>query len=140
MADLSTAISDYLSADSNVSSSVNTIRSDELYETDTLPAVLFWRVSGTHINDINGSFGGICHARITTEAYSETGRASANQIAEYVRLAMINFRGTRSGVQVRDCTIDESQQHYTVRPTDGNAGLRYVTAQDFRITFVEATS
>src|SRR6056297_610982 len=97
MSDLSAAIYTILTSDSDVFGETSTrIRPDALDQNETLPAITYWRVSGTSINEINGSVSGLARARVTIECYA-TQRNEANQIAEYVRLAMVNARGTYSG-------------------------------------------
>jgi hypothetical protein len=137
MSDLSAAIYSILTSDSDVFGETSTrIRPDALDQNETLPAITYWRVSGVSINEINGSVSGLARARVTIECYAGQ-RDEANQLAEYVRLAMINARGTYSGTKVRNCLMDTHQQHYTENPIDGNSFLRYVTAQDFMFHYVE---
>jgi len=139
---LNGAIQDYLSTQTQIQGLGYPVRPDELHQDDPLPAIVFWRVSGSHVDTIDGSFGGIAEARVTIETYAENNsdeRDTANQLAEIVRLRMIGFRGLRSSVNILNCSVDTGQQHYTVSPTDGSSEIRYVTAQDFRITFAEDT-
>lgn len=116
------------------------LRPDELHETDSTPAVIYWRVSGTHVDTINGSFGKLCQARVTFEAYSDISRDEANTVIELVRTTLINSVGTSAGVDVRCILVDDAQTHSVIRPTDGNSQLRYVAAMDFEFTFVEGIS
>ena len=137
MTDLNEAIYEYLASVSSLTARVGTrIRPDVLDDGETLPAVVFWRVSGIHTDTIDGTFGGLAEARVTIETY-DTSRKGTNRIAEEVRLAMIDMRGTRSGVKIRNVSVDSGQEHYVNYPTDGNGTSRYVTAQDFRISFSE---
>lgn len=137
MTDLNEAIYNYLASVTALTARVGTrIRPDVLDDGETLPAVVFWRVSGTHTDTIDGTFGGLAEARVTIETY-DTSRKGTNRIAEEVRLAMIDMKGTRSGVKIRNVSVDSGQEHYVNYPTDGNETSRYVTAQDFRISFSE---
>jgi len=120
--------------------SVNHVRPDQLHETDTLPALVYWRVSGTHVQTIDGSKGKLCQARVTIESYSDSSRDEANAKMEIVRTTLINAVGTASGVDVRCILADEAQSHYVLMPSDGNSQLRYVTAMDYEFTFVEGLS
>lgn len=137
MTDLNEAVYEYLSSIAALTSLVSTrIRPDVLDDGETLPAVVFWRVSGTHNDTIDGTFSGLAEARVTIEAYAAD-RKTATRVAEQVRLAMIDMRGTRSGVKIRNVSVDSGAEHYVNYPTDGNGTSRYVTAQDFRISFAE---
>lgn len=116
---------------------ISCLRPDELHETDSTPAVIYWRVSGTHVDTISGSFGKLCQARVTFEVYSDISRDEANTIMNTVRLTLINAVGTSAGVDVRCILADDAQNDSVIRPTDGNSQLRYVAAMDFEFTFVE---
>jgi len=137
MTDLNAAIYDYLAATTAVTNLVGTrIRPDLLDDRDQLPALVFWRVSGRHLDTIQGTFGRLVEARVTIGAYAAK-RSKANEVAEAVRLAIIQMRGTRSGVSVRNVSCDTGQSHYVNLPTDGTEVARYVASQDFLITFLE---
>jgi hypothetical protein len=137
MSDLSAAIYNILANNSDVSGQVATrVIPIALPQNSPIPAVTYWRVSGISINEINGSVSGLARARVTIESYHNSMK-EANQLAEYVRLALINARGTYDGTKVRNCLVDTGPQHYTEPPSDGNSVLRYVTAQDFNFHYIE---
>lgn len=140
MSDLNAAVYNILANDADVSGEVGTrIRPDAIDQNETLPAITFWRVSGTSVQNINGSVAGLARARVTIECYA-TQRDTANQLAEYVRIALINAKGTYDGTKVRNFAVDTHQQHYVDNPTDGNSSFRYVTAQDFSVYYIEDVS
>ena len=133
--DASAMVYNLLAADSGVAAIVGTrIRPDVMDDGETLPALVYWRVSGIHYNTINGAKAEIAEARFTIESYATT-RKGANDLAEAVRLAMIDL--PTSNVAVRHVSVETGQQHYVNYPTDGTEVVRYVTAQDFRLTFKE---
>jgi len=140
MSDLNAAVYNVLANDSNVSNEVGArIRPDAIDQNETLPAIAYWRVSGVAINEMNGSVSGLARSRVTVECYAAS-REAANQLAEYVRIALINARGTYDGTKVRNFLVDTHQQHFIENPTDGNAVFRYVTAQDFNVHYIEDVS
>jgi len=137
MSDLNAAVYDILSTTSAISAIVGgRIRPDALDQNEIIPAVVFWRVSGTSENTINGSVSGLARSRVTIESYSES-RSEANDVAEQIRIALINARGTYAGTQVRNCLIDTHQQQFVENPNDGNSQMRYVTSQDFTFFYIE---
>lgn len=137
MTDLNNAIYQYLIADSALSALVGTrVRPDVLDDNDAMPAVLFYRVSGVHQNTVGGTFGEIAETRVTVDCLADS-RAKANEVAEAVRLAMIAFAGTRSGVKIRTSVVDTGQSQFVNNPVGGTEVFRYVTSQDFRIFYIE---
>ena len=137
MTDLNNAIYEYLLADAGVSALAGTrIRPDVLDDGEAMPAILFYRISGIHQNTIAGTFGEIAETRVTIDCFAET-RKKANEVAEAVRLAMIDFAGTRSGVKVRTSVVDTGQSQFVNNPVGGTEVYRYVTSQDFRIFYIE---
>lgn len=137
MTDLNKAVYDYLIADSAVSALVGTrIRPDALDDDDTMPAVLFYRTTGVHETRIDGSTAGLAETRLEVHCFANT-RKQANEVAEAVRLAMIDFAGIRSGVNIRTSVVDTGQMQSVDNPVGGTEVYRYVTSQDFRIFFIE---
>lgn len=139
MADLNRSIEDYLSVDSALVAEGVVVRPDALHINDDPflnPILLFWQVSGTRTDTLQGTVSGVAEARITIDAYSST-RKVANQIAELARLAMIDFPGTRTGLKIRNCSVDGVATHSFDAPTGEHDGLRYVTSQDYRIAYIE---
>lgn len=133
--DLNEIVFNALTADSAITALVGTrIRPDILDNGETMPAIVYWRVSGIHYNTIDGAFAEIAEARYTIEAYAVT-RKAANALAEAVRLRMIDLPTVNTAV--RHVSVESGQQHYTNGPIDGTEVSRYVTAQDFRLTFIE---
>ena len=138
--DASAALYNILANDSDTSNTVSTrIYPDALPQNATLPAIVYWRVSGSSTNTIDGSVGGLARGRFTVEAY-HTKREDANLLSEYARLALINARGTYDGTKIRNCLVDTHQQHFVENPTDGNSELRYVTSLDFTVHYIEDVS
>lgn len=137
MSDLNAAVYAILSESQPVIALVKQrIRPDALDQNETIPALVFWRVSGRTEDTINGSVSELARARVTVEAYGSR-RDAANELAEKARIALIKARGTYAGTKVRNCLMDTHQQQYTERPTDGTGQLRYVTSQDFTINYIE---
>lgn len=137
MTDLNNAIYEYLIADAGVSALVGTrVRPDALDDGEAMPAVLFYRTTGVHELKITGSLSGIAETRVSIHCFANT-RKQANEVAEAVRLAMVDFAGTRSGVKIRTSVVDTGQMHSIDNPVGGTEVYRYVTSQDFRIFFIE---
>ena len=137
MSDLNAAIYNVLASNAGVSGQVSDrIRPDAIDQNEILPAIAFWRVSGISVQNIDGSVSGIARARVTIEAYASQ-RTTANALIELVRLALIKAKGTFAGTRVRNFAVDTHQQHYVDNPTDGNSSLRYVSAQDFSVYYLE---
>jgi hypothetical protein len=138
--DASAAIYNILANDSDTSGTVSTrIYPDALPQNATIPAIVYWRVSGSSTNTIDGSVSGIARGRFTVESYAIK-REDANLLSEYVRLALINARGTYDGTQIRNCLVDTHEQHFVENPTDGNSELRYVTSLDYTVHYIEDVS
>lgn len=139
MADLNLSIQTYLAADSTIVSGGYPVRPDNLDINDdpmVTPVIVFWNVTGSSTDTIDGTFGGIAEARVTIACYAKT-RKIANQVSEAVRLAMIDFRGTRSGLKIRNCSVDSGESHDTDSPTGEYDSVRYITSRDYRVTYIE---
>lgn len=137
MSDLNAAIYSILSTNGDIlGDAEDRIYPDAMEQNSQLPAIAYWRVSGRSENTINGSVSGLARARVTVESYGVR-RDEVNATAEYVRIAMINARGTYAGVKVRNCLVDTHQQAFVENPTDGNSQVRYVTSQDFTVHYIE---
>jgi len=135
--DASAAIYNILATDSDTLATVGTrIYPDALPQDATLPAIVYWRVSGSTTNTINGSVGEVARGRFTVESYAVK-REDANLLSEFARLALINARGTYDGTKIRNCLVDTHQQHFVENPTDGNSELRYVTSLDYTVHYIE---
>ena len=139
MASLVSAIRSVLLDDADVASAVSTrIVPDVLPQGETLPAITIRRISTRHENTINGSKARMAHARVTIETFADT-RLSADDIAEKVRLSgILDWVGVQYGVDSRGVQVDTGIFHTTEQNTEGSHELRYISAQDFEISFVEA--
>ena len=139
MADIGTAIRQYLVSNATVSGLVSTrIYPDDLPQNCTLPAITYYRVSTEHYGDITGTKTGLAVARLQIDCFATT-RAGANALAEAVRKSGVLDLGhtTTNGVDIGSVVLDDGQRHFVEPPTDGNHEKRYVTSQDFAITFAE---
>lgn len=100
-------------------------------------AVVYWIVSGTSEENINGNMTGLAEARVTVACYSDR-RGDANNLADRIRKKMVQAAGTtKGGIKVRLAEVDYGPQFLTDRPTDGNSYLRYITTRDYRIHYIE---
>lgn len=139
MADIGTAIQDYLAADATVSGLVGTrIRPDVLKQGETMPAVTYRVISTRHEHNINGAKTGIARSRIQIDCYAET-RLGANALAEAIRKSGILDRGhkTTHGVYIYSVQIDAGQSHGIEQPDDGSDEFRRITSQDYAFTYGE---
>lgn len=139
MADIGTAIQDYLTADATVSGLVGTrIRPDVIKQSETMPAVSYRTISTRHEHNINGAKTGIARSRIQFDCFADT-RIGANALAEAIRKSGILDRGhtTTHGVYIYSVEIDAGASHGIEQPNDGSDQFRYVTSQDYAFTYGE---
>lgn len=139
MADIGTAIRQFLVSDATVSGLVDTrIYPDLLPQGISMPAVTYYRISTRHEGNINGSKAGIATTRIQIDAFATT-RAGSNSLSEAIRKSGILDLGytTTNGVDILAVEIDAGQRHLIEHPSDGTDQARYVTSQDYAFVFRE---
>lgn len=140
MADVGTAFRTYIVAQSAVSSLIGArMLPDELDQDTTLPAVTYHRISTLHHENINGSKAGMAEAIIEVRCYAST-RPACNALCEAIRTCgVLNLDGVYSGVNIKVCMLASGRNDFTEPPIDGTHQLRYVSAQDYSLTYLEAT-
>lgn len=137
MADVGESLRTRLLADANVAALVSSrMYPDELPQNTTIPAIAYRVISTTHVHTINGPKAGFRRSRITIECFAST-RPVANDLANKARLAVVDWYGDASGVDVRAVEMDSGETYFTEQNTEGSHELRYVTTQDVALTFTE---
>ena len=127
-------------AQSSVSSIIgNRMKPDELDQDTPIPAITYHRISTLHHENINGSKAGMAEAIIEVRCYAD-GRPACNALCEAVRTCgVLNLDGVYSGVNIKVCMLASGRNDFTESPIDGTHELRYVSSQDYAITYLEAT-
>lgn len=138
MADVTESIRSFLLQSNALTALVsNRITPDVLPPGEPMPAVVYRRISTSHGSDIRGSKGGLARTRIEYECFAAT-RATANAVAEAIRLSgLLDVINVVHGTNFRSVQVDAGQRHYTEPPEDGSHEFRYVTSQDYAISYEE---
>jgi hypothetical protein len=71
------------------------------------PFITYQRISGPRLRSLLGA-SGQANPRIQIDVYGAS-YASAKAVAEQVRLALDNFRGTVAGVVIRACSLESDR-------------------------------
>ena len=139
MADVGESIRALLLADASVAAQVGTrIVPDVLAQGEALPAIPYRVISTRHEQMITGTKVGILSSRITLDCFATT-RAAANALAELVRLSgLLDWSGATYGVDVLAVQVDTGAAYEHEPNTEGSHELRYITSQDYAITFRES--
>lgn len=100
------AIYAILAADTDVAALVATrIYPVRRVQGDALPAIVYRRISSTHIHSTQGS-SGACNARIQIDCWAAT-YAGAKTLADKVRLALDGYHGTAGTIDVHHILIED---------------------------------
>lgn len=137
MPDVTTAVRDYLLAKPSVTALIGQrMYLDMLPQNASLPSVVIYKVSGTHLHKISDREGFI-KSRLTIVAYAST-RLVANSIIETIyKSGIAAFRGLQSSILIRGIQVDSGQQNYIEYARDGGDDHRYVTEFDLMVSYQE---
>jgi hypothetical protein len=100
---------------------------DELLQKTTMPAVTYHRISTLHHENINGSKAGMAEAIVEVRAYAASRTCG-----------VLDMLGVYSGVNFRCVMLASGRNDFTESPIDGTHELRYVSSQDYSLTYLEA--
>lgn len=140
MADVGASLRAYIVAQAGVSALIGSrMYPDELPQNATMPAITYHRISTLHHENISGSKAGMAEAIVEVRCYAAT-RTACNALCEAVRTCgVLNLDGVYSGVNIKVCMLASGRNDFTESPIDGTHELRYVSSQDYAITYLEAT-
>jgi hypothetical protein len=136
MADIGEGMRAKLLATNAVTAILGTrIYPDRLPQRPTMPAAIYWVVSGVDEAGLGGLLG-VAHARVQVDAYATT-RLGANALATAIRdaLAATGGRGTWGAVDVSGCTPQGGERYDTQPLGDGSDDPQYITSRDYLISF-----
>lgn len=136
MADIGAATRTKLIGTSAVAAILGTrVYPDQLPQAATLPAAVYFVVSGNEEVDLAGTTG-VTHARVQIDCYAVT-RLAANALATAVRnaLAATHERGTWGTVVTLGTTPAGSERYDTQTRGDGSDQVDYITSRDFLISY-----
>jgi len=138
MADVGTAIREYLQGVTAVTALVSTrIHPDALPQGCTMPAIAYTKISTVDDQIITGAMS-MSSCRIEFECFGAT-RARSNAVASAIRLSGLpTLRGTQSSVFIHAVESDSGPQTYPEYPTDGSDVRRYVTVIDYLVHYQES--
>lgn len=139
MATIEQAIRTYLLANAtDVTTLVGTrIVPDVLAQGETIPAIVYRRITAEHYRTITGSTAGMANATIEYACFNTT-RIGADDLAEKLRLSgILDLRGTYSGIFIADVELSEGFNNQFEQNTEGSHELRYITSQDYTIHYRE---
>lgn len=112
---------------------------DRLPQGCTLPAAVYYLISGTEEGSLTGVVG-LVHARIQVDAYATT-RLAANALADLIRSTLADAsgsRGTWGTVGVSGCSVAGSVRYDTQPLANGSDDPQYLTSRDFLVSFQDA--
>jgi hypothetical protein len=137
MADVATAVRQYLVGKSAVSAIVSSrIYPDTLPQGATLPAVTYTKISTVH-EHVLSTLAGLAASRIEFSCFANN-RADANNLASVIQqCGIIAHKGTTNSVDIRAVQLEDGQQTYQEPPTDGSQVHRYVTTFDLMVSYQE---
>lgn len=140
MPDVSTSLVSFLlSKESITDIIVDRIESDALSQGVSVPAIVYRRISTAHGSTLQGSKAGVVWTRFEVDSIAPT-RLQADQLAEAIRLCGILDlkRTTVEGLVIQGVIVDSGIRHSIDPPEQGDHQRRYVSTQDYQISFNEA--
>ena len=140
MPDISATIRTKTLADASISSSVGTrMYSDVLPQNVSLPAITYQVIDTLAHQHLSG-IADVAQARIQIDCYAAT-RSAANALADDVRLALQGQNHTATGSQcILDILMPSGEVHSIDEAESGSDIRRYVTTQDFQVSYRTTTS
>lgn len=99
-----------------------------------LPYVVFSEISSDRPRSMSGAVA-IVDSRVEVLAYGASPDSSI-AVADAVRGALDGYRGTSSGVSVRSCRLESTDDDY-VRPRSGESIHIYRRSLEFAIWYIE---
>lgn len=140
MPDISATVRTITLADATVSGLVGTrMYSDTLPQNATLPAITYFVVD-TVPSETLTAIANVSKARIQIDCYAAT-RTDANSLGDAVRLALELYNHTVSGSQyVLAIHMVGGESHTIERSESGSDQRRFVTTQDFHVSYRQTTS
>ena len=136
MADIGAATRTKLIGTAAVAAILGTrIYPDHLPQGATLPAAVYFVVSGTDEVDLAG-MSGVAHARVQIDAYATT-RTAANALSTAVRdaLAATHNRGLWGTVATLGTTPQGGERYDTQSVGDGSDERQFITMRDYLISY-----
>lgn len=108
---------------------------DRLPQGAAYPAVVYQRISTTHAHHMTAA-SGLAEARIQFDSWA-TDAASAEAVAEKIRLALQGFRGDLGSTSVRTCHLENTESGYDP-PADSSDVAAHRVSQDFMVAYFES--
>jgi hypothetical protein len=136
MADIGAACRSKLVGTATVAAILGTrIYPDQLPQSTTLPAAVYYGISGVDEPKLTG-LAGFAQERIQIDAYAST-RLAANALALAIRDALTSSwgRGTWGTVHVSGCVPEGGERYDTQGVGDGSDERQHITSRDFQIYF-----
>jgi hypothetical protein len=137
VADISTAVRQYLIANSGVSALIGTRIYTHLLKQDaTLPAVVMNKISTQHHHTLS-NFSGNASVRLQFDCYGATAD-SANDVAEAIRTSgIVGLKGVTNSVDIRGARMEEGERYEVDPARDGSDEHRYITSFDLMVDYTE---
>lgn len=136
MSDIGAATRTKLTGTSLVAAILGTrVYPDQLPQGATLPAAVYYAISGTDEPQLAG-LAGFATERIQIDSYAST-RLAANLLATAIRDALTSSwgRGTWGTVGVSGCVPEGGERYDTQGIGDGSDERQYITSRDYMVYF-----
>ena len=139
MPDIGGTIRTHVLADAGISATIGTrMYSDFLPQGSALPAITY-QVVDTLPNETLSGIADVSRARLQIDSYATT-RASANLLADAVRLVLEKYRGVVSGQFINEINLATGEVYAIDRPASGSDERRFITTLDFYVFYRTTTS
>lgn len=126
-------------ATSSVSDLVSTrMYSDVLPQSVTMPAITYTVIDTTPNEHLTG-IADVSRARIQIDCFA-TSRAGANALGDAVRLALEKYRGTVGTQFINEINLATGERYDIDRSETGSDQRRYISSQDFFVSYRTTTS
>lgn len=136
MADIIQAVKTILEAEAEITALVSTrIHPDHLPQGTIMPAIALWVISENALDQLTGPLG-MDQPVVRAECYSTT-RLGANTLRLLVREHLAGYSGTAATLWIKGVAQERGHQARTDRVSAATDQYRYVSVQDFRITYDE---
>ena len=138
MSDILTAVVGILEAQSEITDLVaGRTHADRLPQGTIMPAIALWVVNETAHDYLAGPMG-LDQPVVRIECYA-TRRLGANTLRRLVREHLAGYSGTSDSLYIKGVAQERGQSQRTDRVGSGEDEYRYVSSQDFRVTYDEVS-
>lgn len=138
MASISETLRTIILDDATVSGKVGSrVVPDVLAQSEAIPAVVYRKQYTQHYRTLAGSKAGMAVATFELMSFADT-RIAADELANDVRLSLLDAKGTIGGIDIRDVTMSEGESYLVEQNTEGSHELRYANYIECEIHYREA--